>query len=86
MKKNQPSQRRSRSTEELQAARSEDAVRSSEERLRRMISVDGVGVVIFNESGKLIDSNDAFLEMCGYRREEVASGTLLWRVNVRGHG
>lgn len=59
--------------------RSEEALRSSEERLGRMINVDGVGVVIFNESGKLVDSNDAFLEMCGYSREEVASGTLSWR-------
>lgn len=58
--------------------RSEETLRSSEERLSRMINIDGVGVAILNESGKLVDSNDAFLEMCGYRREEVASGTLLW--------
>jgi two-component system CheB/CheR fusion protein len=57
----------------------EEALRVSKERLQRMINVDAVGVLIFDESGALIDSNDAFLKFCGYSREEVASKKLTWR-------
>ena len=43
-------------------------------------NVPGVGVLRFDAaSGTLIDANDAFLEMFGYTREDVASGKLTWR-------
>jgi PAS domain S-box-containing protein len=44
-----------------------------------MVSVEGVGVLIFDQGGALIDSNDAFLNMFGYSREEVTSRKLTWR-------
>lgn len=56
--------------------RAEEALRMNEERLRRMINVDVVGVMIFDEPGTLIDSNDTFLRMSGYSREEIARGKL----------
>ena len=58
----------------------EETLRANEQRLRKMISVDVVGVLIFDEKGTLIDSNEAFQKMCGYSREEIASKTLTWRV------
>lgn len=57
----------------------EETLRKSEERLRRMISVDVVGVLIFDGDGTLIDSNEAFQQMSGYSREEITSKTLTWR-------
>ena len=54
----------------------EEAVRASEERFRRMVNVDVVGALMFDQAGVLIDCNDAFLKMCGYSREEVRSGRL----------
>ena len=57
----------------------EETLRQSEERLRRMIGVDVVGVLIFDEAGALIDSNEAFQYMSGYSREEITSGALTWR-------
>ena len=54
----------------------EEALRVSEERLRRIINVDSVGVLIFDESGNLIESNDAFLKMSGYSRAEITSKRL----------
>ncbi len=59
--------------------RTEDALRRSEARLKLMVNVEGVGVLIFDESGTLIDSNDTWLTMSGYTREEVASRKLTWR-------
>ncbi|HYZ84895.1 MAG TPA: chemotaxis protein CheB, partial [Bryobacteraceae bacterium] len=57
----------------------EETLRVSEERLRRITSVDVVGVLIFNNAGTLIDSNEAFRQMSGYTREEIASKMITWR-------
>ena len=52
----------------------------SEERLRRMVNVDAVGVLVWGlPEGRLIDSNDFFLHMFGYSTPEVEAGALTWR-------
>jgi PAS domain S-box-containing protein len=61
-------------------ARQAEALRAGEERLRRMINVDGVGVFVFAlPAGRLIGANDFFLRMSGYTRAEIAAGELTWR-------
>jgi two-component system CheB/CheR fusion protein len=60
--------------------RAEEDVRAGAERLRRMMNVDVVGILTFDESGMLIESNDAFLEMSGYSRQEVLGRQLTWRM------
>ena len=57
----------------------EQALRKSEERLRRMVNVEGVGVLIFDGAGTLVDANDALLHMLGYSREEVVAKNLSWQ-------
>jgi PAS domain S-box-containing protein len=55
------------------------ALREREERLQRLTSVQGIGILMFDIStGVLIDANDAFLEMSGYTREQVAARELNW--------
>ena len=56
-----------------------DALRRSEERLRRVLETDAVGVILFNYDGIVTDANDVFLRMTGFTRHDVASGTLDWR-------
>ncbi|HEX7977859.1 MAG TPA: PAS domain S-box protein [Gemmatimonadaceae bacterium] len=59
----------------------EAALRASEARLRRMMNVDGVGMLVFEEAtGTLLDVNDAFLDMTGYARDRVAARALDWRM------
>lgn len=61
-------------------ARHAEALRAGEERLRRMINVDGVGVLVFAlPEGRLVGANDHFLRMSGYTRAEVEAGGLTWR-------
>ncbi|MEZ0170752.1 PAS domain S-box protein [Microvirga sp. TS319] len=55
------------------------ALHTSEERLRRVLETDAVGVLFFNNEGTLIDANEVFLKMTGWSREEVESGRLDWR-------
>lgn len=60
--------------------RAADAQRASEERLRKVLETDAVGVLFFDAaSGRLTDANGVFLHMTGYSREDVASGALSWR-------
>lgn len=57
-----------------------ETIRQSEERLRRMINVDAVGVLVFAlPEGRLINANEFFLRMFGYSRAEVEAGTVTWR-------
>ena len=62
-------------TERKQAA---EQLRRSEARLRRLIDSNIVGVVISGPDGTILDTNNAFLEMVGYAREEFGNG-LAWR-------
>ena len=59
--------------------KSEEALRASEQRLRKMVSVEGVGVLIFDEAGTLIDCNEAYLKMSGFSKQDVASRALTWQ-------
>ena len=49
-----------------------------EAKIRRLVDANIIGIFIFGEEGRIIEANDAFLDMVGYDREDLASGTLLW--------
>ena len=55
--------------------RAEEALRESEERMRRAISVPKVGVLFFDLAGHMHEANAAFQQMCGYTIEELRSTT-----------
>ncbi|HEX6110935.1 MAG TPA: chemotaxis protein CheB [Geminicoccaceae bacterium] len=59
--------------------RAEEALRASEERLRKLLEIDVLGVLFFDRSGTLVDANDVFLRMTGYSRREVEARKLNWR-------
>lgn len=60
-------------------SRAQKAQRASDERLRRVLETDAVGVLFFDATGTVIDANDVFLRMTGYSREEVQGRELTWR-------
>jgi len=49
--------------------------RAAEERLRRVLETDNVGVLYFDHTG----TDDVFLTMTGYTRAEIERGLLTWR-------
>jgi two-component system CheB/CheR fusion protein len=59
--------------------KAEATIAAGADRLRRMINVDAVGVLIFDESGMLIDSNETYQKMSGFSKEEISSRRLTWR-------
>jgi PAS domain S-box-containing protein len=50
--------------------------RANEARHRRTLEIDTVPVVFFDMVGGITDANDAFLDMIGYTRAELAAGEL----------
>lgn len=57
----------------------EEALRRSEERLRRMMNVPRVGLLTFSFAGALLTANDAFLDLIGYDRAEFEARTFTWQ-------
>jgi PAS domain S-box-containing protein len=62
-------------TEQIKARQK---IQESEVRLRRLVDSNIIGVSFTSINGAILDTNDNFLHMIGYTREEVASGTLNW--------
>ncbi len=57
----------------------EQALRRSEERLRRVLETDPVGVLFLNYEGRLIGANDVFLKMTGWSRSDLERRRPHWR-------
>ena len=53
-------------------------LRESEARLRRAIEIETVGVIFFTLDGRITETNDAFLKMSGYTRDDVEEGRVRW--------
>jgi PAS domain S-box-containing protein len=47
-------------------------------KIRRLVDANIIGIFVFEIEGRIIEANDAFLQMVGYRREHIASGRLRW--------
>ncbi|WP_205514611.1 CheR family methyltransferase [Longitalea arenae] len=56
----------------------EQALRVSTERMEKAFSIETVGIIYFKISGEITGANDAFLQMCGYSRDDVQMGRLRW--------
>jgi PAS domain S-box-containing protein len=63
----------SRHREAEERARAEEALRQSEQRLQKAISIDTVGVLFLNLGGPIQEANEAFAKMSGYTRDELRS-------------
>jgi PAS domain S-box-containing protein len=59
----------------IERARAEAALHESEAKLRTALSISTVGVMFWSEEGTLQETNDAFLRMTGFTREEVLGKT-----------
>jgi PAS domain S-box-containing protein len=49
-----------------------------EAKIRRLVDSNIIGVVIWDVQGRIIDANQAFLDMVGHGREDLVSGRLRW--------
>ena len=59
--------------------RAEETLRLANERFRRYVDANIVGVILASPYGGIIDANDYYLHMIGYTREEFEKGMVNWR-------
>jgi PAS domain S-box-containing protein len=62
----------------LENARLYNDLREREARIRRLVDSNIIGIMIWNFQGRIIDANQALLDMLGYSREELISGRTGW--------
>lgn len=55
-----------------------ELARGLEAKVRRLVEANVVGIVMWNLEGTITGSNEAFLRMVQYDREDLASGRLRW--------
>jgi PAS domain S-box-containing protein len=56
----------------------EEALRESESRFRRIVESNLIGVSFSTLSGAITYANDAYLDLLGYTRDELAQGKIRW--------
>ncbi|MEE9311838.1 MAG: PAS domain S-box protein, partial [Planctomycetota bacterium] len=59
--------------------RNTQRVKLSEERFRRVVESNMIGVYFWNMDGEITDANDRFLRQFGYSRQSLARGDLNWK-------
>lgn len=56
----------------------EEALRRSEERLRKALSIETVGIVFLDSAGNVHAANEAFERLSGYTNQDFVSGRVHW--------
>jgi PAS domain S-box-containing protein len=62
----------------LENARLYTDLREREARIRRLVDSNIIGVVIWDFHGRIIEANEAFLNIVGYTREDLVADRLRW--------
>lgn len=56
----------------------ENQLRRSEAKFRRLFEANIIGIIFSDLSGRILDANDAFLEMVGYTKEDLQQEKVRW--------
>ncbi|TMA87166.1 MAG: GAF domain-containing protein [Deltaproteobacteria bacterium] len=62
----------------LENSRLYHELQEREAKIRRLVDANVVGVLISSMDGQVIEANDAFLDMVGFTRDDLASGRIKW--------
>jgi PAS domain S-box-containing protein len=62
----------------LENARLYSDLGEREARIRRLVDSNIIGIMIWDFQGRIVEANQAFLDMLGYSREDLISGRLRW--------
>ncbi|HWP42714.1 MAG TPA: response regulator [Blastocatellia bacterium] len=64
--------------EVISRRRTEEALRESEARMRRMAESNMIGISFWDVNGNITDANDEFLRIVGRTREDLTAGRVKW--------
>jgi PAS domain S-box-containing protein len=62
----------------LENARLYNDLREREARISCLVDSNIIGIMIWDFQGRILDANEALLDMLGYSREELISGRIVW--------
>jgi PAS domain S-box-containing protein len=62
----------------LENTRLYSELQEREAKIRRLVDANIIGIVIAVIDGEIIEANDAFLDMLGYTRDDLAAGRIRW--------
>jgi PAS domain S-box-containing protein len=62
----------------LENARLYNELGEREARIRRLVDSNMIGIMIGDSHGRIIEANEAFLDVLGYGREDLISGRIRW--------
>ena len=73
-------------TSVLMVGRDISELRAYQDRIHRMVESNIIGVVFWQADGRIVDANDAFLDLLGYSRHDLRSGHPRWdNITPPGH-
>jgi PAS domain S-box-containing protein len=55
-----------------------DLVSGTENRFRRLVDANIIGIFLWNLDGGITDANDGFLRIVGYNRDDLVGGNMRW--------
>src|SRR5882672_7891022 len=58
--------------------RAEQALRESEAKIRRLVDANIIGIFIWDFDGRILEANEAFLDIVGYDHEDLVAGRIRW--------
>jgi PAS domain S-box-containing protein len=62
----------------LENTRLYSELKEREARIRRLVEANIIGIVIWTPDGRVVDANEAFLQLIGYSRDDLVSGRVRW--------
>ncbi|SDT50296.1 trifunctional serine/threonine-protein kinase/ATP-binding protein/sensor histidine kinase [Bradyrhizobium canariense] len=62
----------------LENARLYNDLGEREARIRRLVDSNIIGIMIGDSRGRILEANEAFLDMLGYSREDLIAGRIRW--------
>jgi PAS domain S-box-containing protein len=65
-------------TDVTERKRAEEALRDREAKIRRLVDSNIIGIFITGVEGRVLEANDAFLNLVGHDRNDLVSGRVRW--------
>jgi PAS domain S-box-containing protein len=70
--------RRLKTSCQIERERTEAYLRQSENKFRRLVEANLIGVSVGNLDGQIIEANQYYLDMLGYTRDDLNAGAINW--------
>jgi PAS domain S-box-containing protein len=64
--------------ENVERKRAEQALREREPRIQRLVDANIIGTFIWDFDGRILEANEAFLDIVGYDHEDLVAGRIRW--------